>query len=228
MQIWVYFQAGVGGDGFANLLEHAQNVRPFDLDDKQFWRVHRIVNNQIKFYAPTIDQHGCFRNHQPFCLDTNQLSDTYTSTIEQQLTTVVMSHDVNLTNIYNSDCQEILTKNQIKVLVTTNNLYEAAYNVCIKNLLPELIPNEAFVTVDDVAKFDYVLNIQQIQQSWDYVNNFCTEIGLALDKSQYLMYKQILKADMSIIKNFDLDEYSVEQLGKKLVYQKIKTWNKTS
>ena len=39
MQYWVFFIGGVGGDGFANLLEHGTNITP--VDRKLKWRLRR-------------------------------------------------------------------------------------------------------------------------------------------------------------------------------------------
>jgi len=32
MQYWIFYQAGVGGDGFGCMLEHATNIEPADGD----------------------------------------------------------------------------------------------------------------------------------------------------------------------------------------------------
>ena len=54
MQYWIFFQAGVGGDGFANLLEHANNVIP--VDNKRYWRIQtdNIIDGKryVKFLSP--------------------------------------------------------------------------------------------------------------------------------------------------------------------------------
>ena len=128
MQIWIYFLPGTGGDGIANLLEHSQNVTTIDHNlcvhatpNMQFWRVDRFVDNQPKFWAPTIDQLHCFRQNQKFDKTKNYLSNSYINLINSNATTIITSHDCSFQNFYNSDCVDIFTKNQIKILLYSKN-----------------------------------------------------------------------------------------------------------
>jgi hypothetical protein len=54
MQYWVFYQAGVGGDGFGCMLEHATNIKP--ADGKLEWRIHYYegkygtLERPVRFY----------------------------------------------------------------------------------------------------------------------------------------------------------------------------------
>jgi hypothetical protein len=76
MQIWIYFDPGSGGDGFANLLERSRTITPFDQNDRP-WRIDRFVDNCPKFWAPTVDTNGCFRTGRPFNTKDNKLNQNY-------------------------------------------------------------------------------------------------------------------------------------------------------
>ena len=67
MQYWIFYEPGVGGDGFACLLEHANNVYP--ADGQLQWRFHfyngfeNVLKKPIRFFQ----SHWCedpipFRN----------------------------------------------------------------------------------------------------------------------------------------------------------------------
>ena len=124
MQVWIYFQPGVGGDGIANLLEQSQTVVSID-SNPPVWRLHRYVDGELKFWAPTIDQLHCFRRDQPFKVSNNMLSQRYVELVKSNQNIVVTSHDIFLKNLRLSDEQHILEFNQVKVLITTQNPKQA-------------------------------------------------------------------------------------------------------
>jgi hypothetical protein len=186
MQIWIYFSAGAGGDGFANLLEHCDSVTP--VDRHLHWRIHRRVDNKVKFYAPTIDEQGCFRRSSRFNTSTNKLTQSYIDLIEQGTNTICTSHDVGLTALAESDSAEILNRDQVRVFIPgTPNDLELFY---LKNLQPE--PPTLILPPIDLTQFDYVLDIVCIQQDWNYVHEWCQQVGLTLPETAYREYQSIL------------------------------------
>lgn len=186
MQIWIYFSAGAGGDGFANLLEHCDSVTP--VDGRLHWRIHRRVDGKVKFYAPTIDNSDCFRRSARFDQATNHLQQSYINLIEQNIDTVCTSHDVGLTALLASDSLEILNKDQVRVFIPgTPNDLELFY---LKNLQPG--PPNLIIPPVDLAQFDYVLDIGRIQQDWNYVRDWCEQVGLTLSETAYREYQSIL------------------------------------
>lgn len=197
MQIWIYFLPGAGGDGFANLLEHASNVKPIDSDvDPKRWRVHRFVDDQPKFYANAIDNIRCFRNNRPFLSAENQLRSNYVRLVKQGIPTICTSHDVTLANIQKSDCRDILEHNKISVFLYHDSYRLCVYQAALKNLEPKLPPmiSDDYYPIRqkiNMEDFDHVLNIADIQSNWNTVNDFCQTVGLDLNQERYQEYCQL-------------------------------------
>jgi hypothetical protein len=222
MQIWIFFQAGTGGDGIANLLERSNNVTPLD-GVTEYWRIHRIVDGGVKFYAPNIDNNGCFRFNQPFDQTNNKLSDAYVDIVNQNLNCVVTSHDTSLELLTASDCQNILTNNQIKVLVTSTDHNHAAIMTATKNLAPFIKPR--LESTFDLTKFDYVLDADLVKTNWEYLNSFCKDVGLDLDHAQYLQYLDLLKGNKTFMKNnFNVEEWISTINGPQVTYSLVSVW----
>lgn len=191
MQIWIYFAPGTGGDGIANLLEHSTNINTIDHNTCihatpkiQYWRVDRFVDNRPKFWTPQFDKLCCFRQNQRFNSDTNSLSQVYIDLVESNINTIVTSHDCSLKNLHNSDCREIFTKNQIKILLQSNNRTQTIQNALEKNLIcynKNSVSEQITVPVSR-DNFDYVVDADQLMSSWHAVKTLTQSIGLDLDK----------------------------------------------
>ena len=207
MQIWIYFQPGVGGDGFANLLEKAKskNSHAVDVNDQYCdiqrldtfehpWRIHRRVDNQIKFFYPSIDKNECFRYPlSRFNLQDNELIQSYLDSVAQNKTIICTSHDFHLTHADNNDCQEILSKNRKKVLLYKIDSRTAWKNASIKNLYTG--PVEKIYspkTTYTMSKFDHVVDIDLVNTNWEYLENFCKKLDLKLEQSCYQDYLELL------------------------------------
>jgi hypothetical protein len=215
MQIWLFFVPGAGGDGVANLLEHASNVTT--IDGEYRWRIHRIVNEQVKFYAPTIDKLGCFRNRNRFNKTNNSLNAEYQTIVSNNLTTVVTSHDISLSWLAASDCLDILTADQVKVLIHTQNYKQSAINAALKNLLPSIADSCYNIDFD---RFDFVLDIDQIQNNWNYVNNFCQQVELQLDPAHYQMYQSLINSDLQHVNLDQIEHYHANIDNNQVTYTK--------
>jgi len=222
MQIWLFFIPGAGGDGVANLLERATNVTPID-GNKQWWRVHRIVNNSTKFYAPTIDHLGCFRHGQKFDSAANQLYDQYVELVNNNINTVVTSHDITLTQLQQSQQIDLLTHNQLKVLIHTDDYQSAAINFATKNLMPRW---QLHTPLIDQRQFDFVLDVSQVQRNWNYFCSFCNDIGVSVSHDQYRCYQQIATGNTAYMSNnFGIEQYHANIVDDSIAYKKIGTWN---
>jgi hypothetical protein len=193
MQIWIYFQPGVGGDGFASLLERARPVERFD-DDKQDWRIHRFVDDLPKFYAPWVDAKGCFRRPLiRFDSKDNCLLESYVNCVLQDRVVICTSHDTGLKFLNTNDCSDILLRNQVKILLKSSNFQLTRYQATLKNLIPAAV--DSIVSTPhqyNLNQFDHVLDIDLIQSDWSYVEQFCKSIGLDLAQSEYQAYQEIL------------------------------------
>ena len=201
MQIWIYFLPGAGGDGLANLLEHADNVETIDSDqDPKCWRVHRFVDNQPKFYANPIDNIRCFRNNRPFLSAENQLKANYVRLVENNIPTVCTSHDVTKKYLHASDQRDILEHNQVSVYLYHPDFRRCVYQAALKNLAPELplinSDDHYLVTKNiDIKQFDFVLNITEIQSNWSVLDQFCNTVGLNLNPDRFQEYCKLQAGD---------------------------------
>ena len=223
MQIWLFFQAGTGGDGIANLIERSSNITPID-GVTDYWRIHRIVDNDIKFYAPTIDDLDCFRHNQSFKENTNKLKEEYVDIVNQNHNCVVTSHDVSLELLCSSDKQDIFLKDQIKVLLTSECSTTAITKFVTKNLLPKL-PQTIATPILYPEKFDYVLDVNLVKSNWEYVKTFCNSTGLDLCKDEYLQYCDLLAGNKTYMTgNFGIEEWRSNITGTHITYDLINTW----
>jgi hypothetical protein len=204
MQFWIYFDAGAGGDGFANLLEHATNVKPWDKDLK-VWRLSHYINDAATFYAPPIDHNGCFRtpkngtSSSAFCQNDNTLHPSYIGRVQNNINTVCTSHDLGLESLNASDCQDILTKNQIKILIENSDPLVTYRACCIKNFKTgSLQPSENWLkwtATLDKSPFDIVIDIAKIKTDWQYVKEFTDRFDIHLSESVYRYWQNLLLFD---------------------------------
>lgn len=211
MQIWVFFDAGAGGDGFVNLLEHSKNIVTLDHNEnvhatplQQFWRVHRFVDNTPKFWAAAPDVNECFRSGSPFFKHTNKLRSNYLDIVTNDYNTIFSGgHDATLASLEDSDLQNILTKNQIKIYLHNSAIanVQAVFN--IKHLaeynIHTLQPQAKRLV--QFKKFDYVIDVNELLTSWNTLKLFVTELRLSLDE-----------------KHFDEFNLIQQHLGKNILY----------
>jgi hypothetical protein len=228
MQVWLFFQPGTGGDGIANLFERSNNVTPID-GVTDYWRIHRVVDNDIKFYAPNVDEFGCFRDNQSFKNTNNRLRKEYVDIVNQNSNCIITSHDTTLEWLFASDCLDILLKNQIKLLLTsTRDPWLNAITATTKNLLPTLPTKGMPTSVIYSEKFDYVLDVDLFKTNWDYVKHFCKEVNLDLCKSKYLHYCNLLSCNKTYLKDqFDIEQWESTINKTNITYKLIDTWQPT-
>ena len=221
MQIWIYFETGVGGDGLANLFERANNVVPLDGDDRSHWRVHRWVDDKPKFWAPNFDLNSCFRSNplRTFSNSNNEFTPEYLDRIKNQHTTIVTSHDITLDNLYQSDCLGVLTNNQVKVLVYTRNRDNAYVNGIVKNLQTE-IDWSIKRPEPDLFLFDVSINIDKFQTDLDYATRACQRLNLDLDQQHYHDYLSLQQGNKSLAP-FCSEHWQSYRTDSKIDYTKI-------
>jgi hypothetical protein len=227
MQIWIYFISGVGGDGFANLLEWADNVENFD-SDRTFkrWRVHHWVDGSPKFWSPNIDNHDmrCFRNEFPFKLSNNYLKRNYVKIVNSGINTICTSHDIRFAALNQSDMQETLKQNQVRVLLTCDDYAHANHRARIKNLIKDTVGSNPLKDPIDHSQFDYVLNIDDVQRDWSVVNQFCQQVGLDLDRKYYDEYQQIQRGSGDLLsygRNYRPKKYTTSTQDGMTTYTEI-------
>jgi hypothetical protein len=195
MQIWIYFDPGSGGDGFANLLERSRTITPFDQNDRP-WRIDRFVDNCPKFWAPTVDTNECFRTGRPFNTKDNKLNQNYIEHVDRGANIICTSHDTSLKLLDMSDCTDVFLKNQIKVGLQYQDPINVYRQFAIKNLrnIPADLSYAKIPKLKsiDFKKFDYVVSIEKIQNDWNYVSKVCNDLNIELDHAEYQDYQCIL------------------------------------
>lgn len=189
-QIWIFFVAGVGGDGLANLLENCQGV--YSWQGPSRWRIDRIVDDQVKFWAPVIDDRHCFRSGSFFNQEKNHLCAEYEQAVADGRTIVVTSHDITLYNLDLSDRQDVLCRDQIKILMDSRDYLRCFQNSVKKNLKsvpveqledPEwAAQNPLFLRYREVdrSRFDHVIYDEDLAND-DNIRAFVHALGLEID-----------------------------------------------
>ena len=204
MQFWIFFEAGVGGDGFANLLEHANNVTP--ADGETSWRIHHGTA-AVKFYGAkwTTDPIP-FRNSK---VDTSQviINPEYVRLINQKQNTVLCAHQGSYrSQIDTSQFKELVQKDQVKIHLYSMDTDRIKSDLVAKLPgieIPDNWQNDMIKKINnELARTDYALHIdiEQVWQDWDYLNSCLTSIGIDLDKIHYDKYLNIINKTASMVK----------------------------
>lgn len=201
MQYWIFYTAGVGGDGFCNLLEHADNVVP--ADNKFEWRIHKKqdTGNKTKFYSPNWSNH--LRAH-PFrrpdiLVPIEQIRQSYLDIVEQNNSTVIPCHSsVYFQQIDACPYKHIVEKNQIKIHLYSLDFARVNEDLIAKTGLmigsngnPD---RNKFLLTAEILRyynselFDYQVDIEQVWRNWDYFKEFVDKLGLTMDKKYYDEY----------------------------------------
>lgn len=193
-QIWIFFAPGVGGDGFANLLELCDSMHSWQHDLRQpVWRVHRVVDGIVKFWAPSPDRDHCFRRGMRFDQSHNQLKQDYQQAVLDGRNLVVTSHDIMLYNLDTSDSQDIFCRDQIKVLLDTKDYVNANRQCFVKNLmnvdatqiedsLASERPLYARYSQTDRSRFDHVIWAEDIGTTKG-LSQILKRLNLTIDQS---------------------------------------------
>jgi hypothetical protein len=186
MIVWIFFPAGAGGDGFANLLEQSSNV--VALDQNKHWRVHRYVNSQAKFWAPTlgntekrintIDQ----LNNQQFAVANSD---------DQYL--VITSHDLTLKTTFLNNT--FLDQKHIKILLKPKDSVKSWVNYKHKNLvefnrLPTTQPE-----LNPLALLNFTVHLESVPTDWKDIKKLTDTIGLNLDEKDFIHYRKIVTGE---------------------------------
>lgn len=192
MQIWIHYFPGSGGDGFCNLLEHAHKV--VSLDGVYDWRVHRYVDNQVKFWSPVIDHHGTFRTDALFDTSSNRLTADYEKLVSANAPLVIASHLQNVSYLNSGHSPSLVNQNRISVWLYSEKTKAQCIELArIKNLIEydSCAPNEDVQSkpvYPDPDQFHHVICIEQMQRDQTHFFNFLSQLGLTMDPQWYHQY----------------------------------------
>ena len=203
MQLWVFFESGTGGDGLCNLLEQSTDCN--SLGAIKQWRPHRYVDGDLKFWMPTPDVKHCFRKPAPFKQHKNQFYNNYVNLANQdQGFVIIPSHGINLWALEASDCLDILTANQKKVLLLSKDQKAAlqrAERSCLREIkpaTPEYLDYQIKQKIN-IDKFDSVVYIEDLRSNFDIFDNFCNTLGIVADKNHYDTYLQLIRRELFFV-----------------------------
>lgn len=189
MQFWIFFQSGTGGDSFCNLLETSRDIET--LDSHKSWRIDRYVDYSPKFWMPSPDKNSCFRSNMRFCQSSNSLNNRYRELVADQKNIVIPSHDTNLKKLHSSDCQDVLKKNQVKILLKRKDTSKILHRAITKNLIEcDAITNERF-TMPDESDFDLSVYFENLLD-WNYVNQLARQLSIHIAQDDFYHWKQIV------------------------------------
>lgn len=204
MQYWIFFQGGVGGDGFVNLLDHANNVEPADRLKR--WRAFEVPNGKVKFYEPEWSSDGRFlrapkEQYNPYRV---KPAKNYMELIFKGINTAIPIHPNGYREIINNHpCRNIFTKDLHKIFLYSNNAERVYADFKDKNpntnvgeeyrLLLHRYNSESIKNFFPPMFFDTCIDIEQVWTNWNYLNDILVSIGIDLDKSVYEEYLTISK-----------------------------------
>jgi hypothetical protein len=228
MQFYIIYQHGVGGDGFANLLEHANNMHRADgLRDPNRWRIMKKIGNKTRFYGAlwtTIPPHP-FRGH-PMDKD-SRLAESYLELIEKKKNTVISTHYHYFDSIKYFPFRELIERDQVKIHLYSTDFERVILDdrikngrgldkeqiVKAKNAIDEIHTkhvNETILVQEierNLTKFasyyDMHIDIEQVWNSWEYLDEKLKILGIDLDKSYYDEYMRIVRQEIKLVSLFD-------------------------
>lgn len=186
MIVWVFFEGGAGGDGVANLLEHASNA--VSIDGELTWRIHRYVDRKVKFWAPNLP--GITDRSNTVNQLTDQHIDIANSNSEYL---IITSHDLQLKNVFLNS--PVPNEKHIRLLITCDSLTEQEINFKIKNLIEF---DQHQIEPADRPKYgsmNAVLNINSIGD-WEYTKGIIEKTGLVLAYQDFVHYKKIVAGEI--------------------------------
>lgn len=195
MQYWIIYQAGIGGDGFANLIEHASNITP--ADKVLEWREHYRINHKIKFYSCAWAQEPKPFRQPGIC--NAVLNAEYVNLVTQRKNTVIPVHYYYWNDIDYFEHKNTVTQDQIKIHLYSSNLQRAFTDAFVKNKL-EIDHNKFSGYCEQIAselkrsQYDCHIDIEQVWDSWNYLEQILGKLDITLSKDVYRQYMELIHA----------------------------------
>ena len=187
MIVWIFFPPGAGGDGFANLLEQSSNV--IALDANKHWRVHRYVDHQVKFWAPTLGNIAQ-RINTVDQLDDQQLAIADSN--NEYL--VITSHDLTLKTTFLKNT--LSDQKHIKILLQPRDGYKSLNNYRLKNLIEFVHMPQTHVELKTGALSNFIVSLKSVPNYWTDIKKLTDAIGLKLDEKEFIHYKKIVTGEL--------------------------------
>jgi hypothetical protein len=195
MQYWIIYQPGVGGDGFANLIEHASNVCP--ADGVLEWREHYRVDGRIKFYSCAWAQEPKPFRRPGIC--NTVLDSHYIDCVQSQQNTVIPVHYFYWNDWQQFEHQQIITKNQYLIHLYSSDPDRAFQDAFVKNQLavnPERYQGYCYNMRKELERPEYQchIDIEQVWHSWSYLEEKLNTAGIKIQRQAYDQYMELINA----------------------------------
>ncbi len=180
MRYWIIYQPGVGGHGFANLLEHADNIQP--IDDKVEWRIHYrpgrfgILDRPIKFFPGNVDV-----NSTTYIDSTGpRINTVFSEHPTQDLLLNLASKKCNIVvHLYSSNVSRVIKDFNSKMHFKLDENFSKDYEIQQQKML-------------NTKYFAAHVDIEVAWRNWDYLNSQLTGLGIVLDKTYYDQYLEYI------------------------------------
>lgn len=199
MQYWIFYQAGVGGDGFGNLLEHATNVLP--ADGFLEWRVHpyddlsQSSDLPVRFFQPKWAQDPVpFR--YPTLAQVTELNHNYVKLVAQGNNTVVTAHYNYYYDLIDQfEYKSIVEQDQVRIHLYSDRCQRVYQDLSVKRGQPAIDQKtfeqqHQFNNQIELARSWYHIHIdiEQAWRSWDYMQDCMSQLSIDLPRAAYDHY----------------------------------------
>jgi hypothetical protein len=206
MIYWLIFDGGVGGDGFANMLEHANNIEPVDGILK--WRHERTPSGKIRFWYPKwVNPTQWFRWHKPdFEYGIEELTTVFSSLLDTNANVVIPVHKCFYVESTRFKFQHVLKTENKKICLYSDNIPRLIDDFIDKQPPDEMTPELAEFHRNSTTKFSSrilhhapwqeiknitFIDIDRTWTDWEYLNNHLMHLGIDLPRERYEEYLDI-------------------------------------
>lgn len=195
MQYWIFYNPGVGGDGFACMLEHAINIYPADgvLD----WRIHNYEDGSkdkpVRFFQAHWALDPIPFRYPKLPADV-VLNPVYKELISTEKNTVITAHYVYFDLIAQFEHRGLVEKNQVKIHLYSDRPERVRDDLAAKRGID--IPLDQYMTrfhpviSKEFKRSEYAMhiNIERAWRDWNYMQDCMTQLNIELPKHVYDHY----------------------------------------
>jgi hypothetical protein len=201
MQYWIFFIGGVGGDGFSNLLEHANNITP--ADGYRGFRNELSDNGKVRFGSPQYASNPAFLKGWDYDNNDATLNPFYVNLVNKGINTVIPTHpNIYIRDIGDLECKDILKKDQFKICLFSKDkkrVFEdfvdklrdqdaAEKNKKIAIAMHQR-DNKDYITTS--LSYNCFIDIEKVWRDWNYLDNMLKKIEIDLSEDVYREYLRI-------------------------------------
>lgn len=195
MQFWIFYEHGTGGDGFSNLLEHAENISP--ADGNTDWKIDFNENGIVKFFGANWAEDPIPFRYKDSKGDLSRLNLTYVSLVQSGINTVIPTHYNYWSLISDSPLKDLVEKDQIKIHLYSTDYNRVVNDSIVKNRI--IGPGSSVDRVEKIIqdqlkneKYHIQIDIEKVWTDWEYLKSSLDVLDIKLDKCYYDEYLIII------------------------------------